>query len=302
VTRWIGRRRQPVGPTDEEGIYLLANDAVVPWLTACAASLRHFNPSLRVVVIAFDGELEQVRPLCTHHGFQLWRDESLSWFDQLADALTGERPVQLFRKLATFSGPLARFVYVDVDTLVLTDLRLVLDAIAARPDAIQFAHCGAVGGNVDAVYRPGAWRENFLARHGTNAANGGIWGAWREALSRTQLTDLAEAARPIADQLVDGDQAFLNYCLDATGTPVANLHDRIEAQMVWAGVPGYVPAGRELRDPNGPPIGLVHWAGFALDPAMPYRDVWERWASADPVVFRPARSGLARQLRRVAHT
>src|SRR5207248_7763370 len=141
-------------------------------------------------------------------------------------------------KLAAFSGPLARFLYVDVDTLVLMDLRPVLDAVAARPDAVQFAHCGAFGGNIDVIYRPGAWREDFLANHGSNAGNGGIWGASREALTRTQLSELAKAARPIADQFVDGDQAFLNYCLDVTGAPVANLHDRIEAQMVWAGVPG----------------------------------------------------------------
>jgi hypothetical protein len=260
-------------------VYLLANDAMAPWLTACAASLRHFNPSLRVVVIAFDRALDQVRPLCVHHGFELWCEKSFSWFDQLAHGLSALPRRHVFRKLAAFSGPLARFLYIDVDTLVLMDLTPVLEAVAARPDAIQFAHCDTFGGNIDAVYRPGPWRDAFVSRYGTHAGNAGIWGASRDMLSRGQLMDLAHTARLSANELLAGDQSFFNYCLDVTATPVGNLHDHIEQQMVWAGMPGYRSVGWELRDPNGPPIGLVHWAGYRLDEAMPYRELWDRWAA-----------------------
>jgi hypothetical protein len=260
-------------------VYLLANDAVAPWLVACATSLRYFNPSIRVIVIAFDDRLDQIGPLCAQHGFEVWRGRGLTWFDRLGAGLAGGHPVQRFRKLAAFSGPLTRFLYLDADVLVLTDVARVLAAVAARPDAVQFAHCGAFGGNLDEVYRPGPWREHLLARCGSHAANTGIWAGSREALTREQLTDLAEEARPVAGQLLNGDQGFLNYCLDVTGTPVGNLHDHIETQMVWAGVPGYISDERQLRDPNGRPVGLVHWAGYDLDGAMPYRNLWERWVS-----------------------
>jgi hypothetical protein len=271
---------QRTAASSEEGVYVLANDAVADWLTACAASLRVFNPYLRVVVIAYDGRIRTVQRLCDRFGLELWHDPEFDWLDEVATKLGGDLPPQRMRKLAAFWGPLERFLYLDVDTIVLMDLQSVLAATRGRPETFLFAHCDALGGDLEEVYRPGPWRSEFLAAHGSHVGNAGLWAGSRGLFSRSDLADLAEAARPIAGEFVYPDQGFLNFCLDSTATPVRNLHEFIDAPLLWAGVAGYVESGGTLRDPQGTSVGLVHWAGYELDAQLPYRSLWNHWARA----------------------
>jgi hypothetical protein len=259
---------------------VLANDAVADWLTACAASLRSFNPDLRVVVIAYDERLRMVRRVCDQFGFELWDDQEFGWLDEVARKLGGSLPPQRMRKLAAFWGPLERFLYLDVDTIVLMRLQAMLAATRECPESFLFAHCDELGGNLEEVYRPGEWRTQFLAAHGSHAGNAGLWAGSRGRFSCSELADLAEAARPIADEFVYPYQGFLNFCLDYTATPVRNLHEFIDVSLLWAGVPGYVESGGTLRDPQGESVGLVHWAGYELDAQMPYRSLWHHWSTA----------------------
>lgn len=218
--------------TPKTGVYLLANDAVWRWTSACAESLRSFNPELRVVVIPYDDELRIIERLCARHSFELWHGPDFAWADQLGKRLGEPRP-QMMRKLAAFDGPLEHFLYLDVDTVVLMDLEPALTALTERPAMVMFAGPG----NVDEVYRPGPWRERFVAEHGTRAGNAGVWAAARGTFTPTQLARLADAAEPIAAEFPYPDQGFLNFCLDSTGAPVGNLRDLLEMPMMWAGDP-----------------------------------------------------------------
>jgi hypothetical protein len=283
-----GRRtiRQSSAARPDEGVYVLANDAVANWLSACAASLRTFNPDLRVVVIAYDDRIRTVRRLCAQFGFELWHDDEFEWLDAVARTLGGNLPPQRMRKLAAFWGPLERFLYLDVDTIVLMKLHSILTATRERPNTFLFAHCDGLGGDLEEVYRPGRWRSDFLAAHGSHAGNAGLWAGSRGLFSRSELTDLAEAARPIADEFVYPYQGFLNFCLDYTDTPVRNLHEFIDVPLLWAGVDGYVESNGTLHDPQGKPVGLVHWAGYELDAQLPYRSLWNHWAAASSPTMR----------------
>lgn len=288
-------RPRPAGP--EDGIYLLANDEVADWLSACAASLRRFNPDLRVVVIAYDDQLRAVERICGEFGFDLWEGEALAALDAVAGRLGGSDrgglPPQRARKLAAFWGPLRSFLYLDVDTVVLADLSPVLAAARRYPEALLFAHCDAAGGNLDEVYRAGAWRDQFVARHGSHAGNAGIWAATRGLFTEPAVGELADTARSIAAQFTYPYQGFLNFCLDYTGTPVHNLHDLTGVLMVWSGMPGCRESAGALSDPDGRAVGLVHWAGYRVSAEMPYRSLWEHWAAES----RLARRGLC-QVRR----
>lgn len=262
-------------------MYLLANDRVAPWLQTCAASLRAFNPDIRVVVLAFDDHLSAVKRLCASYGFELWDDRSLTSLDQIRGGAVSREIAPMHRKLAAFWGPLQRFLYLDVDTLVLMDLSPILAAVARSPDTMWFAHCDEHGGNVEEVYRPGAWRDSFLTINGSHAGNAGIWAAARGLLSRRKVLKLAAAARPVEHEFVHPDQGFLNFCFDATATPVRNLHDLGIPEIMWAGVPGCVESEGTLRLPGGTPVGLIHWAGYQLDDRLPYRTLWTDWASSE---------------------
>lgn len=275
-----GSSKPPAAVT--EGVYLLANDAVASWLSACAASLRSFNPDLRVVVIAYDDRIQMVMRICAAYGFELWADEELEWLDGVAARLRGDLPVQRMRKLAAFWGPLEHFVYLDADTVVLMDLSSVLGAIRRRRETFLFAHCDELGGDLDEVYRPGPWRTRFLAAYGTHAGNAGVWAGSRGLFSADEVMELAEAARPIAGEFVYPYQGFLNFCLDRTAAPVRNLHEFIDVPLLWAGVPGYVESAGSLRDRHGTSVGLVHWAGYQLNPQLPYRALWNHWATSSP--------------------
>jgi hypothetical protein len=280
----------------EEGVYVLANDAVADWLSACAASLRSFNPDLRVVVIAYDDRLRTVRRLCDQFGFELWHDQEFDWLDEVAGKLEGDLPPQRMRKLAAFWGPLERFLYLDVDTIVLMKVQSILTATREHPESFLFAHCDELGGNLDEVYRPGKWREDFLAAHGSHAGNAGLWAGSRGVFSRADLADLAEAARPIAGEFVYPYQGFLNFCLDCTAKSVRNLHEFIDVPLLWAGVSGYVESDGTLSDPQGGPVGLVHWAGYELNAQLPYQSLWDHWATAaSPTLRDRARRWISSQ-------
>jgi len=268
----------------DAGVYLLASDAVWRWTSACAESLRSFNPELRVVVIPYTDELRIIKRLCAVHRFELWKGPDFAWVDRLGKRLGGPAPRHM-RKLAAFDGPLEHFLYLDVDTVVLMDLEPVLTAVTERPGMVLFAHAGTSAGYVDEVYRPGPWRERFVAEHGTRAGNAGVWAAARGTFTPTQLARLADAAEPIAAEFPSTDQGFLNFCLDSTGAPVGNLHDFPEIRrrpMMWAGDPRCLESETGVRVPRGCPVGLVHWAGYGISPEMPLRSLWEQWAPATP--------------------
>jgi hypothetical protein len=275
-------------PSNDEGVYLLANDAVLQWLRACAASLRSFNPHVRVVVIPFDHNVEEVTRLAAHYRFEIWQGPALEWLGELGvRSSPAGMPDQLMRKLAAFWGPLERFLYLDVDTVVLMDVARVLAAISAVPRTLLFAHCDDHGGNLDEVYRPGPWRQRLLETNGSHFGSSGVWAASRGLLSPQRVTELAQAARPVSDEFMNGDQAFLNFCLDTTGTAVDNLHNFIDSEIVWAGVLGCVEAEGTLTLPDGGQIGLVHWAGYGLNAELPYRSLWSHWATRSSPRRRP---------------
>jgi hypothetical protein len=290
-----GRRAEP-----EEGVYLVADDPVWPWLAACAESLRHFNPETRVIVMPYGGTMTITERLCRHYGFELWSDPSLDVLDAIGERdLSGVLPPQRMRRLAAFWGPLERFLYLDVDTVVLMDLAPVLQALAATRGALLFAHCDDWGGNLDEVYRPGPWRDEFVARHGSHAGNSGVFGAARGLFTREQIAELAQTARPFAGEFVYSDQGFLNFLVDVTGTAARNLHEFIDEQVLWPGVPGYRESGGALWGPQGEPVGLVHWAGFYLDAELPYEGLWRHWLKASPEAARQPGSRLGRLRERI---
>lgn len=274
--------------TPVEGVYVLANDDVADWLAPCAASLRTFNPDLHVVVIAYDDRVQAIRRICAHYSFELWDGEELEWLDAVAARLRGDLPVQRMRKLAAFWGPLEHFLYLDADTVVLMDLSSVLDVVRDHRETFLFAHSDRLGGALDEVYRPGIWRDRFLAAYGTHAGNAGVWAGSRGLFSADEVRELAEAARPIAGEFVYPYQGFLNFCLDRTAAPVRNLHEYIDVPLLWAGVPGYLESAGSLRDSRGTPVGLVHWAGYELNPRLPYRELWNHWSASSSRTHRSA--------------
>jgi hypothetical protein len=259
----------------KRGFYTLANDASLEWFIAMCESLRRHEPDKPLVVIPWDDRMDRVEELAERYDFTISTDEHLPRLDELGRRLWRSRPQRapMFRKFASFWGPLDEFLYLDTDIVVLGPLEAYFDALPQEADLL-FMHS-----DHDQVYAPGELRERMIGEHGSRGFNAGIFVSRRGALGMEKVTSLVESALEVADgfdqQTVD--QGFLNYSMDIDRRPTVDAERTVrEVGAAWAGMRvRRTPAGHELADwrtpANGLPVSLIHWSGYRLVPLMPYR-------------------------------
>lgn len=266
--------------TDHLGVYTLANDAVIDWFVALAASLRAHEPGLPVTVIPFDDRLERVRAVCDRFGFPLYDGPELGELDAVGESLYPEpsHARHAFRKLAVFWGPFSHGLFLDSDVVVLgSDLSELLARFARSSRGIGYYNTC-----MDAVYPPGVLRDELVAR-GAVGFNTGTLLVKRGALSIEQVRETAVAAHTHRQALAHCfEQPFLNFACDVNGLaaiPFLELSPEL-APLCWAaGIDRlverdgrfYVPWDGQLRQ-----LPLIHWAGESL-PARSYGAVHRRY-------------------------
>lgn len=128
-----------------QGVYTLANDAVIDWLIALLESLRSdpANATLPVTVIPYDHRVERTRALQADYRFEVLQDDALTVLDRLGAKVSRPDRALLpdLRKFAAFWGPYEQFVYLDADIVVVEDIRRLLEtARAPGADLIYFDH------------------------------------------------------------------------------------------------------------------------------------------------------------------
>ncbi len=110
------------------GLYTACNDRMLPFLPGWLSARKQFNNSAPAHVIAFDDNISQLKEFCAENSVSLLCDAARDW-RRIGMQIYGEshyRPDVLranyFSKLAAFTGPLRRFVFSDVNSLVLFDI------------------------------------------------------------------------------------------------------------------------------------------------------------------------------------
>ncbi len=143
--RFLRRGRQPVRPSarpepgaDEwpigTGMLTVANDRMAASLDRLLTSVRRFNRDMPIRVIPFDDHQDVCARIVDRHGAAFHNDGWREWREiggQLygeADYRRGAKAADYFRKLAIFTGPFERFVFLDANALCLTPLEPVLRA------------------------------------------------------------------------------------------------------------------------------------------------------------------------------
>lgn len=298
------------GAAGSEGIVCLANDGIIDGLIALGESLRANSPNTSLTVIPFDTNLRRTRALAARLGFDIYDDPSLGEMDSLGRRYwPGEewRP-HTMRKFCAFWGPYERFMFLDADIVVLEPLDRYFEALRTRQAEFMYFTT-----DMTKVYE-GSLREEMIARRAAVGFNTGLFMGLRGRLTPAMVEDLFATCQPHRREFVDLlEQTFLNYAVDVTGLSKVDAHEVVpDAIDAWAGSPltrkgdGFVLA--DARTPGSwRKVTLIHWAGYSIDPSMPYRSTFltYRLADATPperISYRVGRVAAAlREPRRLMH-
>lgn len=247
------------------GVYFLANDRVLELAIAFLNSFRRYNPDIPLCWVPFNSDNERVLRLQTQYDFSILdKPDQLTTCDKISTRFHGQ-VLGEYRKLAMWEGDFERFLYIDVDTVVLANIDFVFQYLddyefvtshSNLPHIEKFVWKGS-------IYTAGALEPDQIAF----AANTGFVASRRRVLTLQQVGRQLEEALAIARhmQLEFKDQALLNYLIVTSGLRYTSLlvlcqskgvhpEDKLE---LWAGS-----RGRRVRKGQViPPALLVHWAG-----------------------------------------
>lgn len=280
-----------VGSTESSpnvGVYVLANDKVVQWLSAFLGSFRAYNPNLSLCLIPFNDEsLECVSLVRDAGGMVLEEPARFRELESIGAALelgvTRTGPCW-FRRFAAFDGPFEYFAYLDCRTIVLAPLYEF--ALAANTYQVPLVHYDVA---LNQVYENGPIRRRFCVEGGGHGFVSNIWASRRGMASLETMQRAGRELVVIRQQMNrrNTDQFFLNYLCDSQGLRVchmADFDDRL-ARCAWANDRGAVYESADGRWRKWDFGGLehkremlfVHWAGIPLSPWMPHYSLHQRF-------------------------
>jgi hypothetical protein len=280
-----------------DGVYFLANDVVYDFAIAFLNSLRTTNPTIPLCLIPFSAEIHRLQKEANRYNFLVLDDPSLlQRCDRISESIH-HTTIGHYRKLAAWEGVFDRFIYVDVDTIILDDVTI------AFPFLEQFDYIASHSRVADSrrwVWKDSIYNTSVLTHSQIDyAANTGFICSQHGAMTVKEAEDKVESAIALAPhmELRSFEQPFLNYLVVTSGGQYTSLLELNYAHKflglpreVWAGEPGgIVDKGNLLFPGRRERVLFVHWAGqwsrkpnrdTALDDPsdrmhMPYDALWQ---------------------------
>lgn len=251
------------------GVYFLANDKILDLSIAFLNSFRRNNPDISLCLIPFDCNFKNLENLCDKYNFSIFEDqEILNACDQISirffDKIWGQ-----FRKLAMWEGPFDEFIYIDSDTVVLSNVEFSFKYLSDYDFITSHSNIPSI--------RHWVWKESIytvsrLSRDQIDyAANTGYIISHKTALPLASSQKKVTEAIEIKDhmELFCGEQPFLNYLFVTSGkytsllTLSINNPDQNIPHEQWGGRKDGVVTRGNIYFPNViNPILLIHWAGI----------------------------------------
>lgn len=252
------------------GVYILVNDRVLDWATACLASLRHYSPQVPIYLIPFDSQHARVRTLGRRMGCGWYESHLNPWLDGWGRRLFPQAsrgdfyPIgffdHIFRKFSVFWGPLDEFIFLDADTLALTD---VMPLLAKGKDSGDLSLGDVSFGDMD-----------------DHEANSGVFFSRRNALAPDDFEAAFQAAAA-RGRLLSSEQRLLTECIDRAGLRKTHLANALGcSNSVWAGLPvgGTLDSGFWHSDKaEGNALPFLHWAGWKQPDEIPHKATWNHF-------------------------
>lgn len=266
----------------KRGVYFLANDATIDLAIAFLNSFRYHNPEIALCFIPFNSDSEKVKSLSSQYRFSVWDDpKALEACDEISRNFH-ENSCGAYRKLAMWDGIFDEFLYIDVDTIVLTNIEFVFQFLSEYD--VFTSHSNYPG------LRQWVWKDSIFEVKRLNSeqigysANTGFIVSKRSVLSLTAMLEKLEAAVELRShmELLCMEQPLLNYYIVTSGCRYTSLsvlmwltRRRDIAQEIWAGARGGITFRGKFFFIRVPKVLLVHWAG--LWRPTPFDQWWDQF-------------------------
>ena len=280
------------------GIYCLGNDKVLDWLIAFLESLRTYEPDCRLIIIPFDNNVDKLSQLSHRYDFEFLQDKTLEELDAIGATIHPGKysDSHMFRKFASFWGPLDHFLFLDSDIAVLGKLDELFKAYFISK--CDFMHYDT---SVQYVYKTGVFREQMIREYSSKGFNSGCFLSSKGVLNIDDVRKAAEEALSIKEHFaIGGEQPFFNYCIDTKRLKTATFFDFVPdlCKWTWANqkpIKLTEDAYRLMEQKNpdfGKRIPFIHWSGILSSPFMPNQNIFLHyrlkstpWASRLKYIF-----------------
>jgi len=258
------------------GICCAGNDRVHNWLVTMLTSVRRHSGDVPITLIPFDDNLARTRRLCRRMDVEILPTVAFAELDAFSRTLLPDAPIGLMRRFSSFWGPYEHFIYLDADVVAVQSVRPLLGAVERYSPHVLY-----LDANLDEVYKPGPLRAKMVTEHNARGINAGVFGGTRGVLSLDVVQGFFDEYATVAgDTIPLADQTYLNYVLDRLGVACLAFTDVLDVSGGWAGHRYHTEDGALIASRLAPsqtraaPVALLHWAGFALTPAMPHFRLW----------------------------
>lgn len=206
----------------DRAVYILGNDPYYGWIRAFLESFREHNPEIRLMFIPYDDRTRRVERLAGRYRFEMVRDEAgLRELDAIGAEFIGRGGARhAIRRLWAFTGPVERFLYIDVDMISTANYDRAFDGFErSDADLVYF------DADVEQVYLPGEFRDSMVRERGSPGFNTGNYFSRTGVFSREDWGRLAESARRDKAHFKPNklEQPLLNYFCDMKGIRMAHL-------------------------------------------------------------------------------
>lgn len=261
--------------SQSQGIYFIASDRVIDLAIAFLNSVRMHHPSIAICLIPFNDDCDRLLKLRTVFNFSVFDDpERLDWCDRISEQVIGSK-LGHFRKLATWAGPFEEFIYIDIDTVLLTDLSFVFKCLADWD--IVPSHSD-LPGLIEFVWNRSIDLTGALSQRQIEyAANTGFMASRKGVLTQEYVNAKLPSALALKEHMCPDtvEQPFLNYLIVVSPLRYTSLHvlrqetknPEIKLEL-WAGRPTVSKAfwlativRQILFLGFDPQYFLIHWAG-----------------------------------------
>lgn len=265
------------------GMYIVANDKVYDNSVALLNSIRLYDQNVPIYLIPYDENSQKVTEVLKER-YQVELFPDLDFLHKLTGnvlEIFGEgffaRPNNL-RKLVQWFGPLEQFLYIDTDIVVFSPIIETLNYL----DEYEFICCDFhfKGRKLADIFSPVVIEKSvFTAAELEDVFNGGFWGSRRDLFSEAELYELLKEAATHREYFdftrKTTCQPILNWLILKSTSKRLNLVKLPHKEPgSWAGSPQFQEKDHILYD-GETPLRYLHWAGQAMKPGGPYRDLWE---------------------------